>query len=84
MQSYVNIIISFFEDPKKILEQAVLDMNSDLIKVRQATAQVCNDFLFTFIFCVPGWLIFLFHFGFWILLLLNLKKGALLLFKGQV
>ncbi|XP_027926527.1 membrane-associated 30 kDa protein, chloroplastic [Vigna unguiculata] len=40
IKSYVNIIISFFEDPKKILEQAVLDMNSDLIKVRQATAQV--------------------------------------------
>lgn len=57
MQSYANAIISSFEDPEKILEQAVLDMNNDLIKVRQATAQVCYEFvtpfiLFTFIFCV--------------------------------
>lgn len=41
MQSYANAIISSFEDPEKILEQAVLDMNNDLVKVRQATAQVC-------------------------------------------
>lgn len=42
MQSYANAIISSFEDPEKILEQAVMDMNNDLIKVRQATAQVCK------------------------------------------
>ncbi|KAG4925680.1 hypothetical protein AAZX31_18G224200 [Glycine max] len=40
IKSYANAIISSFEDPEKILEQAVLDMNNDLIKVRQATAQV--------------------------------------------
>ncbi|KAK7340383.1 hypothetical protein VNO77_21085 [Canavalia gladiata] len=40
IKSYANAIISAFEDPEKILEQAVLDMNNDLIKVRQATAQV--------------------------------------------
>ena len=28
------------EDPEKILEQTVLEMNDDLIKMRQATAQV--------------------------------------------
>ncbi|KAK7394649.1 hypothetical protein VNO78_15183 [Psophocarpus tetragonolobus] len=40
IKSYANAIISSFEDPEKILEQAVLDMNNDLIKIRQATAQV--------------------------------------------
>ncbi|GJY57869.1 probable membrane-associated 30 kDa protein, chloroplastic [Tanacetum coccineum] len=39
-QSYANALISTFEDPEKILEQAVTDMNDDLIKMRQATAQV--------------------------------------------
>lgn len=34
------MIVSSFEDPEKILDQAVLDMNTDLIKMRQATAQV--------------------------------------------
>ena len=28
------------EDPEKILEQAVVDMQGDLIKMRQASAQV--------------------------------------------
>lgn len=28
------------EDPEKILEQAVIDMQGDLIKMRQASAQV--------------------------------------------
>lgn len=45
MQSYANAIISTFEDPEKILEQAVLEMNDDLTKMRQATAQV-NYLLF--------------------------------------
>ncbi|XP_061351192.1 membrane-associated protein VIPP1, chloroplastic [Gastrolobium bilobum] len=40
IKSYANAIISSFEDPEKILEQTVVDMNNDLIKVRQATAQV--------------------------------------------
>ncbi|XP_077253103.1 membrane-associated protein VIPP1, chloroplastic-like isoform X2 [Tasmannia lanceolata] len=40
IKSYANAIISTFEDPEKILEQAVLEMNDDLTKLRQATAQV--------------------------------------------
>nr|GEW26794.1 hypothetical protein [Tanacetum cinerariifolium] len=40
VKSYANALISTFEDPEKILEQAVTDMNDDLIKMRQATAQV--------------------------------------------
>ncbi|OWM86153.1 hypothetical protein CDL15_Pgr010977 [Punica granatum] len=40
IKSYANAIISSFEDPEKILEQAVLEMNDDLVKMRQATAQV--------------------------------------------
>lgn len=39
IKSYANAIISTFEDPEKILEQAVTEMNDDLIKMRQATAQ---------------------------------------------
>ncbi|KAK6144831.1 hypothetical protein DH2020_021651 [Rehmannia glutinosa] len=38
--SYANALVSFFEDPEKILEQSVIEMNDDLIKMRQATAQV--------------------------------------------
>ncbi|KAJ0972279.1 hypothetical protein J5N97_020238 [Dioscorea zingiberensis] len=40
IKSYANAILGTLEDPEKILEQAVLDMNNDLIKTRQATAQV--------------------------------------------
>ncbi|KAK6911443.1 PspA/IM30 [Dillenia turbinata] len=40
VKSYANAILSSFEDPEKILEQAVLEMNDDLTKMRQATAQV--------------------------------------------
>ncbi|CAM8881510.1 unnamed protein product [Rhodiola kirilowii] len=40
VKSYANALISTFEDPEKILEQAVIEMNDDLIKMRQATAQV--------------------------------------------
>jgi phage shock protein A len=43
IKSYANAIISSFEDPEKILEQAVVDMNDDLIKLRQATAQVLGS-----------------------------------------
>ncbi|KAM7464958.1 hypothetical protein LguiB_012520 [Lonicera macranthoides] len=39
-KSYANALISTFEDPEKILEQTVIEMNDDLIKLRQATAQV--------------------------------------------
>lgn len=44
MQSYANALISSFEDPEKILEQSVLEMNDDLVKMRQATAQVSHLF----------------------------------------
>lgn len=40
VKSYANAIISTFEDPEKILDQTVLEMNDDLTKMRQATAQV--------------------------------------------
>ncbi|CAA0814512.1 Membrane-associated protein VIPP1- chloroplastic [Striga hermonthica] len=40
VKSYANALISTFEDPEKILDQAVLEMNEDLIKLRQATARV--------------------------------------------
>uniref|UniRef100_A0A6N2KNS9 PspA/IM30 family protein n=2 Tax=Salix viminalis TaxID=40686 RepID=A0A6N2KNS9_SALVM len=40
VKSYANAIVSSFEDPEKILEQTVLEMNGDLTKMRQATAQV--------------------------------------------
>jgi ABC-type protease/lipase transport system fused ATPase/permease subunit len=48
MQSYANAIVSSFEDPEKILEQAVLEMNDDLTKMRQATAQVSYFLFFGF------------------------------------
>ncbi|RZC73214.1 hypothetical protein C5167_048691 [Papaver somniferum] len=40
VKSYVGSILSSFEDPEKIIEQAVLEMNDDLAKMRQATAEV--------------------------------------------
>ncbi|XP_059628640.1 membrane-associated 30 kDa protein, chloroplastic-like isoform X1 [Cornus florida] len=40
IKSYANAIVSTFEDPEKILEQSVLEMNDDLTKMRQATARV--------------------------------------------
>ncbi|KAF8642772.1 hypothetical protein HU200_054174 [Digitaria exilis] len=40
VKSYANAVLSTFEDPEKILDQAVLEMNDDLTKMRQATAQV--------------------------------------------
>lgn len=40
VRSYMNAIVSAAEDPEKILEQTVLDMNNDLRKMRQASAQV--------------------------------------------
>lgn len=39
-KSYVNALISSAEDPEKMLDQTVTEMNEDLIKLRQATAQV--------------------------------------------
>ncbi|XP_031394391.1 membrane-associated 30 kDa protein, chloroplastic-like isoform X1 [Punica granatum] len=40
VKSYANALVSSLEDPEKILEQTVLEMNDDVIKMRQATAQV--------------------------------------------
>lgn len=39
-KSYANTIVESAEDPEKILDQAVDDMNNDLIKLRQATAKI--------------------------------------------
>ncbi|XP_078164880.1 membrane-associated protein VIPP1, chloroplastic-like isoform X2 [Carex rostrata] len=40
VKSYANAAISSLEDPEKVLDQAVLEMNDDLVKMRQSTAQV--------------------------------------------
>ncbi|GMI89946.1 VESICLE-INDUCING PROTEIN IN PLASTIDS 1, plastid transcriptionally active 4 [Hibiscus trionum] len=40
VKSYANALLSSVEDPEKILDQAVIEMNDDLVKMRQATAQV--------------------------------------------
>lgn len=39
-KSYANALVSAAEDPEKILEQTVIEMNEDLVKLRQASAQV--------------------------------------------
>lgn len=39
-KSYANAIVSSAEDPEKLLDQTVLEMNEDLTKLRQASAQV--------------------------------------------
>ncbi|GAB4816551.1 hypothetical protein N2152v2_003597, partial [Parachlorella kessleri] len=39
-KSYANSLVSGAEDPEKILDQAVEDMQGDLIKLRQAAAEV--------------------------------------------
>ena len=38
--SYANSLVSAAEDPEKILDQTVLEMQEDLVKMRQASAQV--------------------------------------------
>ena len=40
LKSYANTAVTKLEDPEKILEQAVNDMQEDLIRMRQASAQV--------------------------------------------
>ncbi|GJP47471.1 hypothetical protein CLOM_g6656 [Closterium sp. NIES-68] len=40
VKSYTNAALSSLEDPEKILDQAVEDMQTDAVKLRQATAQV--------------------------------------------
>ncbi|MDR5639842.1 PspA/IM30 family protein [Thermosynechococcus sp. JY1334] len=39
IRSNLNAIVSAAEDPEKILEQTIIDMNEDLVKLRQAVAQ---------------------------------------------
>lgn len=38
--SNVNKVIKDLEDPEKVLDQAVNDMQSDLIKIRQSYAEI--------------------------------------------
>merc|ERR1719324_1447703 len=40
VRSYVNAAITAAEDPEKMLEQSVQDLQNDLVKMRQASAQV--------------------------------------------
>merc|ERR1719399_1878998 len=40
VKSNVNQLLNNLEDPEKVLEQAVVDMQKDLVKVRQAYAEV--------------------------------------------
>ena len=40
VSSNINNVIKSLEDPEKILEQAVNDMQNDLIKIRQSYAEV--------------------------------------------
>lgn len=39
IRSNLNALVSSAEDPEKILEQTIIDMNADLVKLRQAVAQ---------------------------------------------
>lgn len=38
--SNVNSVIKNLEDPEKVLDQAVNDMQNDLIKIRQSYAEI--------------------------------------------
>jgi len=40
ISSYTNSLINSAEDPEKMLDQVVVEMNEDLVKMRQASAQV--------------------------------------------
>ncbi|CAB4263788.1 unnamed protein product [Prunus armeniaca] len=40
VKSYANALLSTFEDPEKILEQAVLEMNDDLTKMRHSHSTI--------------------------------------------
>lgn len=39
LRSYANAVLSAAEDPEKILDQALIDMQGDLVKMRQQSAQ---------------------------------------------
>ena len=50
VQSYIEQFVGSGEDPERIIDQAVEDMNTDLVKLRQTAAQVTyyfNATLFT-------------------------------------
>lgn len=38
--SNVNSVVKAFEDPEKVLDQAVNDMQNDLVKIRQSYAEI--------------------------------------------
>lgn len=40
IRSYANALVSSVEDPEKVLEQAVMDMERDLVRLRQTAAEV--------------------------------------------
>lgn len=40
IKSYANSLVSSAEDPEKLLDQTVIEMQEDLVKMRQASAQV--------------------------------------------
>jgi len=43
IRANVNDLVSKAEDPEKVLEQAVIDMQEDLVKLRQAVARVIAE-----------------------------------------
>lgn len=45
VQSYVEQFVGSGEDPERIIDQAVEEMNTDLVKLRQTAAQVTHRFL---------------------------------------
>jgi phage shock protein A len=40
VSSNINNVISNLEDPEKVLDQAVVDMQNDLVKIRQSYAEI--------------------------------------------
>jgi len=40
VSAYVNTLVGSFEDPERLLDRVVTEMQEDLVKMRQATAQV--------------------------------------------
>jgi phage shock protein A len=39
LRSNINAMVSSAEDPEKILEQSIIDMQEDMVQLRQAVAQ---------------------------------------------
>ena len=40
LQANINFLLSRFEDPEKVMTQAVVDLQSDLVRIRQSYAEV--------------------------------------------